>query len=365
MKPLQIFPLVSALLVAGSASASLADSETVLPKLLPRVAENSAPLAAPAPAAPGEAVSGQGFWKFAAARDLMPVNFLTEHQRTNAHGTLIVDPATKNVFWGLQGVGWIGFSNSLKNSWLVNGDPVFAKGNLHGADIFPRRGKPALVAAADNVSGAVYLTDTTFQHAEVLGFPTGGPYATNHSFRPTDVAFTSENELWIADGYARERLIPADVSPLRYRGEFLAGKQFTKTLHGVTFDAGRNSLWLACRPEEQLRRFDLARKRVVEILALPPGSTVDDCDLWGDYAFVPCLEGPRPGAGVIYIINLKKRTIVSTIRPKDDLGYADCLHMHDVVFYVTGSGSKQEAYIVFTNWHPGGIGALKLVRAAD
>ena len=57
--------------------------------------------------------------------------------------------------------------------------------------------------------------------------------------------------------------------------------------------------------------------------------------------------------------------IVSTIKPKEDLGYSDAQHIHDAAWYVTGKGGKQEVYIVFTNWNPGGIGALKLVNAPD
>src|SRR5262245_30223462 len=92
----------------------------------------------------GLQVSGQGYWKFAPARELVPIP-ATISTVTNAHGTLIVDRATGIVYWGLQKVGWIGFSNKLSASWIVPGDPVFAKGNLHGADILPRAGKPPRV----------------------------------------------------------------------------------------------------------------------------------------------------------------------------------------------------------------------------
>jgi hypothetical protein len=69
--------------------------------------------------------------------------------------------------------------------------------------------------------------------------------------------------------------------------------------------------------------------------------------------------------GPLYIINQKKRAIVSTIKPKEELGYDDAQHLHDAAWYVTGKGKEQEVYILFTNWNPGGIGALKLVNIAD
>jgi len=78
-----------------------------------------------------------------------------------------------------------------------------------------------------------------------------------------------------------------------------------------------------------------------------------------------CLDGPNKTPGPLYIINLKMRAIVSTIKPKEELGYEDAQHLHDAAWYVTGKGKDQEVYILFTNWNPGGIGALRLVNIAE
>ena len=100
-------------------------------------------------------------------------------------------------------------------------------------------------------------------------------------------------------------------------------------------------------------------------MGLPAGTLLCDIDLWGDYALAACLDGANKTPGPLYIINLKKRAIVSTIKPKEDLGYTDAQHMHDAAWYVTGKGKDQEVYLLFTNWNPGGIGALRLVNIAD
>ena len=111
-------------------------------------------------------------------------------------------------------------------------------------------------------------------------------------------------------------------------------------------------------------------KKWLDSMGLPPGSTVCDVDVWGDYALAPCLDGPK-GAdgkstkGPIYIVNLKKKTIASIIRVKDDLGYDLADHIHDAAWYVRGSGNDREVYILFTNWNPGGVGAIRLVNAPD
>jgi hypothetical protein len=310
-------------------------------------------------------VSGQGFWKFVAARARVPVppSILTV---TQAHGTIIVDQTKDVVYWGLQGVGWVGFSNKLQSSWLVAGNPAFTNGNLHGADILPQGRKAPLIAAADNKSGKVYLTDTTFQNVADLVKPTFGSYSTNKGFAPTDVAFVNGKELWVVDGYAQQRFMPADVSPLQWRGEqYGGGNRFSKTLHGVTYDEKHDELLFSARPEGQMKRVERKNRLLTEILGLPKGTWLCDVDVWGDYVLAACLNGPDKSPGPLYIINQKKRTIVATIKPKEDLGYDDAQHLHDAAWYVTGKGREQEVYILFTNWNPGGIGALKLVNIVE
>lgn len=334
---------------------------------LPFIVETKGPVRAPAALklTPDVKISGQGFWKFVAARDrvLVPTNVPSVVQ---AHGTIIVDPATDIVYWGLQGVGWIGFSNKLQNSWIVPGNAIFAKGNLHGADLLPRRGKAPAVAAADNMSGKVYLTDTRFQNVELLAKPEFGAYATNKGFAPTDVAFTSARELWVVDGYAQQRFMAADVAPLRWQGEYYGdAKQFSATLHGVTYDKANDDLLFSARPEGQMKRVERKPRLLTDIAGLPAGTWLCDVDIWGDYALAACLNGANKSPGPLYIINLKKRAIVSTIKPKEELGYTDAQHLHDAAWYVTGRGRTQEVYLLFTNWNPGGIGALKLVNVAQ
>ncbi len=347
------------------AGASDAGVTTATP--LPFLVESNGPVRAPKilKLGDGAQVSGQGYWKFVAARELTPVPPEAMPKLKGAHGTIIVDAQRDLVYWGLENVGWIGFSNRLSQSWVIKGDPAFAHGNLHGADILPRAGQLPLVVVADNVDGEVYLSDTTFQHAETLKIPEGAPYADKKGFAPTDAAFVSKDEIWVTDGYGKAWFMPADTNPLKYRGQFYGGKQISQTPHGITYDPHDGSLLISARPEAQIKRFDPKHEHFHEIAGLPAGSTVCDVDLWGDYALAPCLDGPKGKPGPIYIINMKKRAIVSTIKPKEDLGYGDAQHIHDAAWYVMGKGAQREIYILFTNWNPGGVGALKLVDLPD
>ena len=365
------FAAVATLFAAGTARAHELvggpHDESVTATPLPFAVEKKGPVRAPkaAPLAPGTSVSGQGFWKFVAARELTPVPPEALPKIKGAHGTIIVDGERDLVYWGLEGVGWVGFSNHLSQSWVVPGDPTFAHGNLHGADILPRKGKLPLVVVADNNDGEVYLTDTSFQHAETLRIPGLEPYADKKGFAPTDAAFVSADEIWVTDGYGKAYFMPATGSPFQYTGKYYGGKKISNTPHGITYDPRDHTLIVSARPEGQLKRWDRKGEHFTDIAGLPAGSTVCDVDLWGDYALAPCLDGPKGTPGPIYIINLKTRSIVSTLRPKEDLGYADAQHIHDAAWYVAGKGAKREVYVLFTNWNPGGVGALKLVNVAD
>jgi hypothetical protein len=362
--------LAVALVTASTFAHYVPDNEYAITNTtdLPIVIETKGPVRAPAAikASPDLKVSGQGFWKFVAARDLVPVPAAVPAIK-QAHGTIIVDKRTDTVYWGLQSVGWIGFSNKLRDSWIVAGNPAFTNGNLHGADILPQGGRhPARIAAADNMSGKIYLTDTEFQKVETLTKPDFGSYPTNKGFAPTDVAFAGGKEMWIVDGYAQQRIIPADVKPLKWQGvHYGGGERFSKTTHGITYDKAHDDLLVSARPEGLLKRVHREDRLLTEILGLPKGTYLCDVDVWGDYALAACLDGPNKTPGPLHIINLKTRSLVATIKPKEELGYEDAQHMHDAAWYVTGKGKDQEVYILFTNWNPGGIGALKLVSIAD
>ena len=160
--------------------------------------------------------------------------------------------------------------------------------------------------------------------------------------------------------------MPANVSPLKWQGEhYGSGKKFSMTTHGITYDKAHDDLLISARPEGLLKRVNRNDRLLTEILGLPAGTLLCDVDVWGDYALAACLDGPNKTPGPLHIINLKKRTLVATIKPKEELGYEDAQHMHDAAWYVTGKGKEQEVYILFTNWNPGGIGALKLVNIAE
>ncbi len=366
----QTILLTIALTIAGATNIIAAEQPvfadlltgTNAPRRLPIEPETKNPNK-PAPRLTDKSVktTGQGFWKFVADTSLMPIPDEIKGQTKPAHGTVMVDAERDIVYWGLKGVGWVGFSNGLTKSWVVKGDPAFARGNIHGAELFQRKGKLPLVVAADNEEGEVYLSDTTFQHAEKLVCPQISQYKKKEEFHPTDATFISENEIIITDGYGKAFFMKATASPFKYTGEIFGGKEFSKTPHGVTYNPREKVLIIAARPEAEIMRYDVARKQWLETYALPRGSTVCNIGIGGDYLLAPCLTGEKGSNGPIYIVNLKTKKLVSTLRPHDDLALAEVLHLHDAQWYWLKTGKTKQLCIIYTNWNPGGVGVLKLV----
>jgi hypothetical protein len=334
---------------------------------LPFAVEQRGPVRTPKALAAraGLKLSGQGFWTFTPVAGAVPVPAEAEPHLKGAHGTVLFEADTDTVYWGLEKVGWIEFRNRLTTSRVVKGDPAMTSGNLHGADLWPRKGQRPLVAAADNVEGEVYLTDTSFQTAQKLKLPPFPPYADGKGYAPTDVAFADRNTLFVTDGYGRAHFFPVTVEPFQFRDEFHGGKAISQTPHGITLNPADHTLAVSARPEAQVKHWSQQEKRFLEVQGLPAGSAVCDVDIWGDYLLAACLTGPNRTPGPLYVINHRTKRIVSTIKPKEELGYEFAQHMHDACWYFTGNGRRREVYIVFTAWNPGGIGALKLVNAGE
>ena len=319
----------------------------------------------------GARISGQGAWTFLARTNVLPIPPEARWAIKGAHGTIIVDDGHDTVYWGLQGVGWIAFSNNLTESWVVRGDPKLAEGNLHGAELIQRPGgQLPLVAAADNVKHRVFVSDTSFTNVQVLGYPANsGKYANEGQFKPTDATWVSPQRFWVTDGYGEGWVSEAKTEPLDYTGLMFGGHSLSQTPHGVTYDPETKDLIVSARPEGRLVFWSLSKHVIEATHSLPTGElngkpsmpTVCDLELWGKYAIAPCLDGPGGIPGPIYILNRKQWVIVSVVAPKTELGFADARHIHDATLYE----HRGHLWLLFTNWNPGGIGAAELARVTD
>src|ERR1017187_4123363 len=214
----------------------------------------------------GVRTSGQGAWTFMAVTNVLPIPAKAQHAVKGAHGTLIADSDRDTVYWGLQGVGWIAFSNSLTESWVVKGDPKLAEGNIHGAELIKRpKGQLPLVAAADNVKHRVFVSDTSFTNVQTLGYPANsGKYTNASQFNPTDATWVNTKRFWVTDGYGEGWISEATTSPLDYTGLMFGGHALSQTPHGVTYDPRSEELIVSARPEGKFVLWSLKSNAIAE-----------------------------------------------------------------------------------------------------
>ena len=76
------------------------------------------------------------------------------------------------------------------------------------------------------------------------------------------------------------------------------------------------------------------------------------------YAVIGCLRDPVEGRPApIYIIDADTYELISTIRPKEELGIDLAQHMHNVALHISGG----ELYLVCQAWNPGHYFVLQKV----
>jgi len=68
------------------------------------------------------------------------------------------------------------------------------------------------------------------------------------------------------------------------------------------------------------------------------------------YAAIGCLKGPdNTKPAPIYIIDAETYEVLSTIKPKEELGVELCQHLHNVILHV----HDDQMYLVCQSWNPG------------
>ena len=178
------------------------------------------------------------------------------------------------------------------------------------------------------------------------GRPTGGHdyYADlANRYAPTDTEIVGEGDLCVSDGYSPGKYVLwVDLDSMAYKPEYFGGRVSGKgreegkfsTNHGVTLDPADGSLLIADRERFWVQRMT------------PGGEFVEGIDMNGaavcDVAFVDwrgerllvagCLKGEDERPGVVHLLRDKK--IVSTLRPKEDLGLEAFQHIHNAIAVV-------------------------------
>lgn len=366
-------PLVVFGLGLSAASASAHDHHKFLPISIKPM---RAAVASPARTSSGSGVTGEGKMKFRLlyASEHLPPEAVKVVK--DAHGGFAIDRRTGKgeTYFALPGAGIIQISADLKKTRLLATTEEVKKTNLHNSLVwYTADGTPYLTFPANSTS-QVFTTTLDGKLVHTLNTPTSqddfDQPAVNTYFRgkgnfvPTDVE-KIDDLLYVATGYSSldyvltARIMSTNPFKITWNDLAFGGKgtgvgQFG-TAHGITVPPGTKRLDIADRPNAEIDRYT-RYGNYRSTLELPKGSLPCDIAFLDGYAVVGCLDGPDKKKGApIYI--LEGDQLISTLMPKEDLGLANFLHVHNAVLHKSGG----KYYVIAQAWNPGDFAILEQV----
>jgi hypothetical protein len=276
------------------------------------------------------------------------------------HGGFAADKRENfgQLYYGMPGCGILRISPDLGRQELIDIPEKLKPMNFHSTKLGEIDGSQRLFLPADgNGLVAVLTLDGALDFQ--LSKPEFEQYqAETAKFAPTDTVLVDQ-QLYVADGYGSNYISSADVITHRWTGIFgglAEGLQNGKfaTAHGINLHpTHHHRLVIADRPNSRVQEHGLAGEFVASH-GLPAGSWPCGIDFlrWeGRWLAVigslvdPVKDRPAP----IYIMDARTYEVLSTIRPKEDLGIEAVQHLHNVVWHVHDS----RLFLVCQSWNPG------------
>lgn len=307
-----------------------------------------------------EKQSGQGAWVFADQPDLRTLPLVARDYEVKLHGGFAVDarPGYGQIYFGMPGCGIIRIDPDLRRQDIIALPDALRPLNFHSTRLGQIDGNWRLILPANNDERVVILTlDGAIDF--VLPRPVFEEYQVAGAlYKPTDTALVG-NQLYVADGYGSNYISNANAMTRAWTGIF-GGKTENPvedgrfaTAHGLNFNPAHHHLDIADRPHSRLQTHGLDG-RFLASHRLPAGAFVCGINYlehqgrW--YGVIACLRDPIPDRPApIYIIDAETYELLSTIRPKEELGIELAQHLHNVVFHVHNG----EIFLVCQAWNPG------------
>jgi len=314
--------------------------------------------------------SGNAPFQFAHRPDLhaLPTNVLDSEIKL--HGGFAADqrPGYGQLYYGMPGCGILRIDAGLSKQELIAVPDQLKPVNFHSTKLGSINGEQRLfLPANDDALVAVLHLDGKLDF--ILSKPEFEQYqAEGARFAPTDAVLV-EKQLFVADGYGANYISTADVVKQQWTGIF-GGKTDSPTengkfatAHGINLVPGHHHhhLAIADRPSSRIQIHGLDGG-FVSSHTLPAGAWPCGINFieWQGRSlgvigslFDPIKDRPAP----IYIVDANTYEVLSTIRPKEELGLEAVQHLHNVVFHVHNG----QLYLVCQSWNPGFYFVLELV----
>ena len=310
--------------------------------------------------------SGQGDFVFALREDLYSLPSAAREYEVDMHGGFAEDTQNGQIYYGMPGCGIMRVDADLRKQEIITLPDELTPLNFHATKIADFDGNRRLIMPANNDEMVAVLTldgEVDF----TLPRPVFDEYqAEEADYKPTDTVPVG-NQLYIADGYGSNYIVSFDVGTRQWTGIF-GGKtedpeedsKFA-TAHGINVNPTHNHLDIADRPSSRVQ-VHTGEGHLLASHKFPSGawlcgiSYLEYQSRW--YAVIGCLRDPVEGRPApIYIIDAESYELLSTIRPKEDLGIELAQHLHNVALHVHDG----QLYLVCHAWSPGHYFVLQKV----
>jgi hypothetical protein len=305
--------------------------------------------------------SGSTPFEFIHRKDLHVLPGTVLDSEVNLHGGFAADKREGfgQLYYGMPGCGILRIDPDLGKQELIQLPETLKPLNFHSTKIGSINGSWRLfLPANDNALVAVVSLEGTLDF--VLTKPEFEQYqAENIRFAPTDTLLVDQ-QLFVADGYGANYISSANVITRQWTGIFgglaenaTQNGKFS-TAHGINIHPTHHQhLVIADRPNSRIQ-LHAAQGDFIASHPLPSGSWPCGIDFlnWGGrwLGVIGSLVDPqkdRPAP--IYIVDATTFEVLSTIRPKEDLGIDPVQHLHNVVWHV----NNDQLYLVCQSWNPG------------
>ena len=305
--------------------------------------------------------SGTAPYSFAYRDDLHNLPQVAHKYEVDLHGGFATDPREEwgHIYYGMPGCGILRIDSDLKTQTLIQLPDNLTPMNFHSTTIGEFDGKYRIILPANNdemVAVISLMGDLDY----ILSRPEFEEYqSADAPYNPTDTVLV-DDDIFIADGYGSNFITSVDVRTQEWKSIF-GGKTDDPTengkfatAHGINLHHHHhNHLVISDRPSSRIQEHG-TDGIFHHSHALPSGSwpcgfnTVYHDGRW--LGVIGSLRDPienRPAP--IYIVDADTFEVLSTIRPKEDLGIDLVQHLHNVIPHV----HNDNLYLVCQAWNPG------------
>lgn len=318
---------------------------------------------------------------FAYREDLhtLPAEAMT--QEINLHTMFAEDKRNGYIYYALPKVGIVRISPDMREQKIIEIPDHLQSVNFHSCKLADIDGNTRLILTA-NDNEMVVVFDLNGELDFTIQRPVFEEYSKSVNsgnsscssatcskkcskqgrvkYQPTDTVLVGD-KLYIADGYAENYISVYDVKMQNWsfifggntENPYQSGK--FRTAHSISLTSDNQHLIIADRWNSRLQTHGF-NGSYVESHYLPYNAWLCSIDFveWNGRALavIPCLydtDEEKKHSAPIYIVDGETFEVISTIRPKEELGIDSAQRIHNAIWHIY----DDRLFLICHSWNPG------------